>query len=345
MKRVVVGMSGGIDSFVTALFLQQKGYEVVGVTLELWERNEVEEVEALCSHLGMKLITQNGRELFRQMVVQPFIEGYLSGLTPSPCCVCNSYVKWELLRQAATDLGAEYIATGHYVRIVHTNDKYYIRKGVDSQKDQSYFLWGVPQEILARALFPLGDYTKAEVKAWAMANGYEQMTRKKESMGVCFLKGNDYRDFIQKNAGNRVEQKRGAIINRKGKEIGTHQGLLNYTVGQKRGMPYLNGQFLYVAEINTEQNILVADIKSGLYTMSLVVNQVKVVSWEDLFTGDISIKIRGIGLNPGGFVKMEEYGANSLKVYLSEPAWAIAPGQPVAFYREDILLGGGIAME
>ena len=339
MKKAVVGISGGVDSFVTILLLQQQGYEVIGVHLELWEKNPLDEVQHVCDALHIPLICRDGREMFRRMVVKPFAEAYLSALTPSPCCVCNSYVKWELLRQAADEAGASYIATGHYVRIVFHNGFYYIAKGADPQKDQSYFLWGVPQHILARAVTPLGEYTKAEVKAWAAAQGYEHMARKKESMGVCFLQGTDYRDFIRQYIGK--EQMPGAIVNRSGKVIGRHSGLCNYTIGQKREMPVVNGQALYVAEMDAGQNVIVADVKAGLLTTELIVEQVKTACRADLQSGQVRVKVRGLGLNPEGEVKVEELSGDCVKVHLSDPAWAVAPGQPVAFYCGERVIGGG----
>lgn len=195
-ERVVVGMSGGVDSFVTALLLKQRGYEVIGVKLDLWKEGESDELSGLCRQLGIDLLHFDGRALFRQCVVAPFVKGYASGCTPNPCALCNCSVKWDLLLQAAGRLGVERVATGHYVRIVKEGARYYIHKGADPDKDQSYFLWGLRQEVLSRALTPLGDYTKAEVKQYAQQHGYGEMARKKESMGICFLEGSDYRDFL-----------------------------------------------------------------------------------------------------------------------------------------------------
>lgn len=340
-KRVVVGMSGGIDSFVTALLLQQKGYDVIGVNLILWEKNDLSDVRNNCEKLGIPLICHDGSALFRTVVVNSFVDHYLAGNTPSPCCICNGYVKWKLLDEVAAGLQVPYMATGHYVRIIEEQGKYYIRKGVDEQKDQSYFLWGLGQEILSKALTPLGEYVKSEVKAWALKHGYEEMVRRRESMGICFLQGRDYREFLYEYGGE--IQKPGKILNRAGQVIGEHLGLLNYTIGQKRGMPLRDGQALYVAGMDAERNVLVADVKSGLWTMELQVKEFRVTSREDLFAPDVCVRIRGLGLNPNGYVKVQELPGNCLKIYLSEPAWAVAPGQPVAFYRQDRLIGGGIA--
>lgn len=335
-------MSGGVDSFVTALMLLREGYEVTGVTLDLWGESDHEEVQALCRQLGIGFVCWDGRKVFRDMVITSFAEGYISGMTPSPCCVCNRAVKWNLLLQAADSLGIFRIATGHYVRITRKDDYFYIRKGIDPRKDQSYFLWGVPQEVLKRAVTPLGGYTKAEVKEYAAANGYKRMAEKPESMGICFLEGRDYREFIAGWTGNKDVQRSGNILNREGVVVGQHSGILNYTVGQKRGLPLWNGQPLYVAEIDACTNTIKADVKGGLCKMSLEVEQVKVVCREDLLAGDVEIKIRGLGLNPSGYIAVTEKPDECVEVRLASDAWAVAPGQPVAFYRGDLLIGGGI---
>lgn len=339
MEKVVVGLSGGIDSFVAALLLQQKGYEVIGVNLNLWGENELPEVEHLCGKLKIPLIYRVGHDLFEEAVVRPFVKAYLSGSTPSPCCVCNRYVKWKLLQEVAGEQKAKYIATGHYVRICRIAEKYYIRQGVDTVKDQSYFLWGIPQDILSRALAPLGDYTKTEVRTWAALHGYERMVARRESMGVCFLQGRDYRDFILQYTG--IPQSQGEIVDRAGNLIGEHSGLLNYTVGQKRGMPVVNGQPLYVAAMDAGNNRIIGDVKTGLYSDTLWVERAEAVDWRDLEANDVKVRIRGLGLNPQGFVDIQRLPDNCLQLHLSAPAWAAAPGQPVAFYRGDVVVGGG----
>lgn len=341
-------MSGGVDSFVTALLLKQRGYDVTGVHLELWESGDTSELEYLCRQLNIKFLRFSGRELFRENVVKPFIEGYFSGCTPNPCALCNHSVKWNLLLQAARRVGVEQIATGHYVRIVPDGSYHYIHKGIDPNKDQSYFLWGLNQEILASAVTPLGDYTKAQVKAYAEANGFTTLARKKESMGICFLEGIDYREFLIQKGPEFVQKSRsvfgpGDVLDITGKVIGSHSGLLNYTVGQKRGLPLKDGRPLYVADIHVADNVIVAAEKSKLLRLTVEVEGVKTVYREDLFAPDVEMKIRGLGLNPEGFVHVEEKSGGSLLVHLTSPAWAVAPGQPVAFYRADRLIGGGIA--
>ncbi len=336
-------MSGGVDSFVAALLLKEKGYEVVGVHLDLWGADDLAEVDDICGKLGIPLIRCNGKELFTQVVVDDFVRGYLAAFTPSPCCTCNSYVKWQLLKKVADERNIRLLATGHYVSIAAWKGKYFVFKGVDRNKDQSYFLWGLSQNMLSRAVVPLGGFTKTEVKKQAAAWGYTEMARKKESMGVCFLQGKNYRDFIREYVPE-FREEQGDIVSRGGKVIGKHDGLLNYTVGQRQGLPCFDGKPLYVAEMDAGRNVIIADVKQGLQTMTLCVEHVNVADPGDLQADDLLVKVRGIGLNPRGYVREIVPIDNGLKILLSDPAWAVAPGQPVAFYRGERLVGGGLAM-
>lgn len=345
MQKVIVGLSGGVDSFVTALLLQQQGYEVVGVYLQLWEDRGSDSPEAvgqLCRHLNIPLHFFDGNEIFHEQVVIPFIQAYLNGSTPNPCSSCNSFVKWNLLRTMADRLNVPFLATGHYVRKEIINGHHYFLKGVDPQKDQSYFLWGVNESIIRRSITPLGKYTKNEVKAIARQHGFNSLADQQESMSICFLAGKDYRDFILQHSGEHPMFRSGEIITGSGEIIGNHSGLLHYTIGQKRGIPLYDGQPLYVSEIDNTRNILIVKPKEQLYARTLHIRSPHFISGDDLSATDIDIKIRGIGLNPEGFISLHQESKESIIVSLSHPAWAPAPGQPVAFYRGDRLIGGGI---
>lgn len=336
--KVVVGMSGGVDSFVSALMLKKEGYDVVGVNLELWGSCDLTEVRKICQQLEIPLVVRGGEKLFQEKVVNAFVEDYRIGKTPSPCCICNSYVKWELLNQVAEEMEASWVATGHYIRIVEVNGRRYLCKGVDPQKDQSYFLWGIPHHILAKALTPLGNFHKNEVKAWAIENGYEQMVRRRESMGVCFLRGSNYRDFLRKHGC--IHELTGSILNLAGEIIGTHAGIYNYTIGQKQGLPVVNGKPLYVVELDVRRNIVIAGTKDDLWCNIIYLHRVQLVEPDDL-KREVTVKVRGIGLNPEGRVKVELLPDNCACVHLSQPAWAVAYGQPVVFFYGDRVLGGG----
>lgn len=338
---VIVGLSGGLDSFAAALLLKREGFRIIGLNLSLWKRNVLSETEELCRRLDIEPMTYDGRELFRQQVVLPFVSQYLAGRTPNPCALCNNTVKWRLLSDAADQSGAGYIATGHYVRIKPWGKHYYVWKGIDPRKDQSYFLWGVGEEVLRRAYTPLGEYTKAEIRALAMREGYEDMARKRESMGICFLEGKDYREFIFRQCGKKGIPQAGNIVDRNGNALGRHTGLLNYTIGQTRDMPLIDGKRGYVAAMDYEKNTIEADIREGLYTEWLYLENLRFIDPEEWAAEDIEIKIRGIGLNPAGFVRISPEGGKKWKVRLASPAWAVAPGQPAAFYRGERLIGGG----
>ena len=311
MEKVVVGLSGGVDSFVTALLLQQQGFEVIGVHLQLWESqtgsSQEPEVKELCKQTGIKLYRLNGRQLFQEQVVQPFIQGYLSGITPNPCATCNSFIKWNLLRDLANELKVHHVATGHYIRVLPFANHYYVHKGVDPNKDQSYFLWGVPEEILSRAITPLGDYTKTQVKEMAKEHGFTRLAEKRESMSICFLEKGDYRDFIARQPDTASCFTPGQIVDESGNLVGEHSGIVNYRTTFRLG-------------------------------------QIHLINPEEIHSQDIEVKVRGIGLNPEGFAQLSFHPDQTLHVQLSSPAWAVAPGQPAVFYRKDRVIGGGIIL-
>lgn len=344
-ERIVVGMSGGVDSLVTALFLQKRGFEVVGVNLLLQqEGDEGDRVDVLCRQANIPLYRIDGQELFHEKVITSFIKDYTSGLTPNPCATCNSFVKWDLLAQAAEQLGIQTIATGHYVRIGLHEGRFYIHKGIDPVKEQSYFLWGVAERILKRAITPLGDYMKAEVKEMARQWGFGEIAAKRESMGICFLKGKNYRDFLLGQAPER-NCLPGPILDTRGNLIGRHDGLLYYTIGQKKGIPLVDGQPLYVKYILAKENSIVVAPKEELRNRLLVIRNTNFINEEEVSFPDINVKIRGLGLNPEGFARITRIDEDKYLVRLSSPAWAAAPGQPVVFYRGDRLIGGGVLHE
>ncbi|WP_059026371.1 tRNA 2-thiouridine(34) synthase MnmA [Gabonibacter massiliensis] len=345
MRKIVVGLSGGVDSFVTALLLRRQGYEVIGVNMDLWPANgqvHNRDLEEFCKQIEIPLYRIEGRERFGRDVVLPFLQGYLAGITPNPCAVCNRFVKWELLKEFADRQGIQHIATGHYVRIGKENGHYYIYKGVDSNKDQSYFLWGVNEMILSRALTPLGNYRKEEVKEIARMNGFPLLAKQRESSGICFLQGTDYRTFICQHTGSSFGSSTGEIWDEQGNVLGSHHGVLNYTIGQKRDIPLKDGNSQYVSRIEAGSNRIIVSDKSALFRKRIEIESVHLIDPEEMNAADIEVKVRGLGLNPSGYVQVEKLPGNRLMLYLSHPAWAVAPGQPVALYRGERLVGGGI---
>lgn len=348
MEKVIIGISGGVDSFVAALLLQQQGFEVIGVHLQLWKSEtsskQEAEVEELCKQLNIQLYKQNGEEVFTHQVIKPFIRGYLTGTTPNPCAMCNSFIKWNLLCNLADKLNVYHVATGHYIRILPFESHYYVHRGIDPKKDQSYFLWGVPEEILRRAITPLGDYTKEQVKMIAKEHGYTQLAEKRESMSICFLEKKDYRDFIANQFGTHSCFTPGKIVDESGNYVGEHTGILNYTIGQKKGIPLKGDSPQYVSRLDPSTNQIIVGSKTTLYRKTFTLTQTHLINSQEIQAQDIEVKVRGIGLNPEGYATLSFQPDQALSVQLTYPAWAVAPGQPTVFYRKDRVIGGGIIL-
>jgi len=375
-KKVVVGISGGIDSFMTALLLKNKGYDVIAVHLDLWDDNELlndvssakkdfKDVKYLCDFLKIPLFIIDGKELFKRTIINYFINEYLVGRTPSPCVFCNSQIKWQLLKDVADKLNIYNIATGHYVRkVFFDNEKglYYIRRGIDSIKDQSYYLWELKQDILSRMLTPLGEYTKDEIRAMAKREGFNNILNKRESMSICFLAKYSYGDFISKyikqdysindknylsdkgliNYSNFINNK-GCFLLEDGTNLGKHKGILYYTIGQKKNVPLSpDGKKLYVIKIDEQTKNIILGSKSSLFVSKFRINNLNINNYKDLDSSQIKIAIRGVGLNPKGYVKIKRLALDNIEIKLSDPAWAMAPGQPVVMYIDDRVIGGGV---
>ncbi len=342
-------MSGGIDSSVVAGLLQQQGYEVVGVTLLFYHEDStlphyVTDAQQLAHQLNIEHHVIDVRTDFTNTVIAYFKEEYLAGRTPSPCILCNEKIKWKYLLEQADRLNCQYVATGHYINISNENGTYYIYKGIDAVKDQSYFLWNLSQDMLARTLTPLGNYTKQQIRELATQFGYKSVANKKESMGVCFLGRTDYRDFIKQQIPN-IDQQigKGNIVNSAGKVVGYHNGYAYYTVGQKRGLNLFKKEGLMVAAIDLKTNTLTVDTRQNLNKKVLKISNYRLNNLADITSNKITTIVRGLGLNPAGYSKIKLLNDKELIVTLENPAWAIAPGQPVAFYINNKLIGGGFA--
>jgi len=505
-KKVVVGVSGGLDSFMTALLLKNKGYDVIAIHLDLWDDDELlkpdssinfdvvnanssnidsinseivnsnnidsinensknkdsintklnnknsrhlnklnyissdkkrfKDVRYLCDFLKIPLLIVDGKELFKSIIISYFINEYLVGRTPSPCVFCNSQIKWKLLKDVADELNIYNIATGHYVRKVYINndtsiddDKFmdnhtytnifnndtvftnnlvidnnrkglfYVRRGIDKIKDQSYYLWELKQDVLSRMLTPLGEYTKDDVRAMAKKEGFNNILNKRESMSICFLAKYNYGDFIskyikqnfktfEKNINTKninfldlqdtVSEKyttinqnivsdkytitnqgilndkasikdndsindKGCFLLEDGTVLGKHKGILYYTIGQKKNVPLgPDGKKVYVIKIDTQTKNIILGSKSSLFVSKFRINNLNINNYKDLGSSQIQVAIRGVGLNPRGYVKIKRLTFNSIEIELSNPAWAIAPGQPVVMYIDDRVIGGGV---
>ncbi len=348
-------MSGGTDSSVTAMLLKDRGYEVIGVSLWFWnppvEQTDTDllpdfiiDAQKLAEKLSIEHHVIDARKEFKEVVIGHFLQEYLNGRTPSPCIHCNPQLKWRLLLDKADQLGANYIATGHYSQIIEEEGIYYIHKGNDPAKDQSYFLWNLNQNILSRTLTPLGGYTKSKVREMAAQFGHKQVATKRESMGICFLDGMDYRDFLKNEISDLDTQVgKGRIVDTEGKELGWHEGYPYYTIGQKRGLELKEKTGLMVSRIDAENNMLVLEKREQLNKKAFKVSDYYLNNVADIAQTEITTVVRGLGLNPDGYSKLTILNESELLVELEQPAWAIAPGQPVAFYVGDKLIGGGFA--
>ena len=372
-KRVLLGMSGGTDSSVAAMRLLEAGYEVTGVTFRFYELNDsteyLEDARHLAERLGIRHITYDAREIFREQIIEYFVQEYMVGHTPVPCTLCNNYLKWPLLSKIADEMGIFYIATGHYVRKVKVDDTYYITYAADSDKDQTFFLWGLKQDILRRMLLPMGDITKVEARAFAAERGFQKVAVKRDSLGVCFCPM-DYRSFLKKwlvsncqpqvsncqpqvsvgqpqvSAGQTwsAEVRRGRVVDEKGDFIAWHEGYPFYTVGQRRGLGIHLNRAVFVKEIRPEKNEVVLASLQALEKTEMLLKDWNIVNRERLLGhADIIVKIR--------YRKQENHCTvtvtpdNFLHVQLHEPLTAIASGQAAAFYKDGLLLGGGIIVE
>ncbi len=332
-KSVVLGFSGGIDSCASARWLIERGYRVVAVTIDTMHDNKMlSEAEVRAKELGIEWLSDDATELFRKEIIDYFTQSYRQGLTPAPCTRCNPKIKWQRLQTIADSLGIEHIATGHYFRIEKHDGRYYVAKGADSAKDQSYYLWGLQQETLQRALTPMAEAIKSEVKA--------EIGNRSESMGICFLAGRHYTEFL---ASEGIELSGGAVLNGKGEAIGEHNGIARYTIGQRRGEGIPEG--LRVVDINASNNTITVDKNERLFKKRLYINECNIVSESELTTSrDITIKIRGIGRNPELPVSVKPQ-TKGYVVECDDPVWAPAKGQPLVFYRGNLVIGGGIVVD
>ncbi|MBE5693097.1 MAG: tRNA 2-thiouridine(34) synthase MnmA [Bacteroides sp.] len=369
-KRVLLGMSGGTDSSVAAMLLQEAGYEVIGVTFRFYDSEGFEEslddARNLASRLNIPYIIYDARELFRERIIRYFVDEYLSARTPVPCTLCNNELKWPLLAKIADEMGIFYIATGHYAQNIQLNETFYITYAADSDKDQTFFLWGLKQDILNRMLLPMGDITKAEARAWAAEHGFRKVATKKDSIGVCFCPM-DYRTFLKdwlvRNGQMSVSNseasinnsqtlgsdkqawsdriRRGRFVDEKGNFIAWHEGYPFYTIGQRRGLGIHLNRPVFVKEIDPEKNEVMLASLSSLEKTEMWLKDWNLVNQErTLDRSDIIVRIR--------YRKQENHGTitvtsdHLLHVQLHEPLTAIAPGQAAAFYGDGLLLGGGI---
>ncbi len=352
-------MSGGIDSTAAAVLLHRAGHEVIGVTLKTWDyaTSGGSRKETGCCNLdtindARQVAVQEGfphyifdiREEFSHWVVEDFVSEYLAGRTPNPCVLCNTYIKWEALIQKAQQLQCSFLATGHYARVRQEKGRLVVSKGVDPEKDQSYVLWGISQRNLAMTQFPLGSYTKADIRAMCRSWGYDFLARKEESYEICFVPDNDYRGFLRRRRPDLDAQVRGGyFVNRHGDILGRHEGYPFYTVGQRRGLQIAVGSPMYVNHIDAATNTVVLGGEDELFSEGLVAHRVNLQKYAAIRPGMSAVaKIRY--RDRGTACRLYPLEDGAMRVVFTKPVKAVAPGQSVVWYEGDDVIGGGIIL-
>lgn len=346
----MVGMSGGVDSSVAAALLKEQGYEVVGVTMQIWQDGKKEENGSCCSlsavddarrvadKLEIPYYVLDFKESFDKKVIEYFTEEYLSGKTPNPCIACNRYIKFDEFLKKALEMGMDYIATGHYASVVKEGDRYLLKRSASLSKDQTYPLYNLTQEQLAHTLFPLASYEKPEIRKIAAKLGLG-VASKPDSQDICFVSNHDYAAFIEKQTG--VKMKSGNFVDKTGKILGQHKGIYHYTIGQRKGLGIATGKPVFVAKIDIEKNEILLGDEKDILSDSLIAGDLNFISIDKISEPlQITAKIR-YGTKEVAATILP-HGNDEVEVIFNEPQRAVTAGQSVVFYQKDLVLGGGI---
>lgn len=354
--RVLVAMSGGIDSTVTAMMMHEQGYEVVGITMKTWDYassgsssketgccslDSINDAREVAVKMGFHHFIIDIREEFGDYVIDNFVDEYMAGRTPNPCVLCNTHIKWSALLKRADAMSCEFIATGHYAEVNILNGRHYISKAKDERKDQSYVLWGLSQECLERTKFPLAPYTKEEVRQMAKDFGYEALSKKAESYEICFVPDNDYRKFLAHRIPGKLEALAGGdFLNVEGEVIGKHKGYPYYTIGQRKGLGQAFGKPMYVTGIDAQTNSVVLGEVEALMRNGMIVDQLNLMKYDSLRSkGEFITQVR---YNDPGTLSVVEQKGDEIHVEFLSNVKGIAPGQSAVFFEGNDVVGGGI---
>ena len=357
--KVLMAMSGGIDSTMASLLLHEEGYEVIGLTMKTWDYessggskketgccslDSINDARQLAVDCGFPHTILDIRDEFKGFIIDNFVEEYMAGRTPNPCVLCNTHIKWEALLKRADMLNCEFIATGHYAQVREDEGRFVVSKGLDESKDQSYVLWGVTQECLKRTIFPMGEYHKKDIKQMALDRGYKALAEKNESYDICFIPDNDYRGFLKRRVEGLEEKvKGGNFITISGEVVGTHDGYPFYTIGQRKIGISLGKNPTFVIGINPEDNTVTVGTKEDLQKQEMHIRNVNYLKYDKIEDGKkYVVKVRY--KHKGEMANITNEGEN-LKVLFHNKVEGIAPGQSAAIYEGDDLIAGGFIMK
>lgn len=352
---VVVAMSGGVDSSVAASLLKEEGYNLIGITMKTWGFDDIPEKDSGCcsletiysarnvaTQLGFKHYTLDFTDKFNEVVIENFISEYMKGFTPNPCVLCNKAIKWGALLEKAESLGASYIATGHYARINKNENsgRYFVSKAKDNSKDQSYALWRVSQYALSKTLFPLGEFTKPEIRKIAGSLGLKPADTP-DSQEICFVPNDNYRDLIQIRIPDFDKKYSGGDLIYKNKKVGSHKGFAYYTIGQRRGLNVSLGKPVYVSKLDPENNVVILDDEENLYNRIFTVKEINLMKFDSIIDNmDVEVKIRYKD-EPSKAI-INKTGEDEITIEFLNPKKSITPGQSAVFYSDKDVIGGGI---
>lgn len=352
VKKVLIAMSGGIDSTVSALLLRERGYDLVGCTFRTFDSiresclakekgccsiESIMEAKHNAEQMGFEHHIVDYRDTFRRQVIQNFVEEYNRGRTPNPCVLCNAYIKWGELLRMADEMGCDYIATGHYARTAEHDGHMYLATAADTHKDQTYFLWRLTEQNLRRTIFPLGDLTKDQVRQIARDHGYETLAKKRESQEICFVPDNDYRRFLRDEG---VETHPGEYIDREGHVLGRHEGFQHYTIGQRKGLGIALGSPRFVTHIDAEQNRVMLGERDDLLATEATATDLMLIDLEALRANPVvEARVRYRSPAVKARVAIED---DRIRLQFEQPVWGITPGQSLVLYQDGRVVGGGL---